>query len=59
MESIRWNPMGRGIMRTTESSIADYYEKKVDGDDEETYTTNELLEVIAHELTIIRFELQK
>ena len=46
-------------MRTTESSIADYYEKKVDGDDEETYTTNELLEVIAHELILIRYELQK
>jgi len=46
-------------MRTTESSLADYYEKKVDGDSEETYTTNELLEIIAHELTLIRFEFQK
>jgi len=46
-------------MKTTTSSVADYYEKKVDGDDEETYTSNELLEVIAHELTLIRFEFQK
>jgi len=46
-------------MRVSDSCIGDFYEKKVDGDDEETYTSNELLEVIAHELTLIRFELQK
>ena len=46
-------------MRTTESSIADYYDKKDTFDKEETYTKNELLEIIAHELILIRFELQK
>jgi len=46
-------------MRTTESSLADYYDKKDTFDKEETYTTNELLEVIAHELILIRYELQK
>ena len=42
-------------MRTTESSLEDYYEKTPD----QNYTIDELLEVIAHELTLIRFELQK
>lgn len=46
-------------MRTSSSSVADYYEKKVDGDDEETYSSNELLEVIAHELTLLRFAIEK
>jgi len=46
-------------MRTTESSLADYYDKKDTFDNEETYTKNELLEIIAHELILIRFELQK
>jgi len=46
-------------MRITDSCLGDYYEKKVDGDDEETYSSNELLEVIAHELILLRFALQK
>ena len=46
-------------MRVTDSCLGNYYDRKVDGDDEEMYTSNELLEVIAHELTLIRFELQK
>lgn len=46
-------------MRTADSSLADYYDKKDTFDNEETYTTNELLEVIAHELILIRYELQK
>jgi len=46
-------------MRTTDSCLGDYYERKVDGDDEETYKSNELLEVIAHELCLIKFSLQK
>jgi len=46
-------------MRTTDSCIADYYDTKIDGDDEETYSSNELLEVIAHELCLIRFLLTK
>lgn len=45
-------------MRITDSCIGDYYEAKVDGDDEETYSTNELLEVIAHELILIRYILR-
>ena len=46
-------------MRTTDSCIGDYYDKKVDGDDEETYSSDELLEVIAHELCLIRFLLMR
>jgi len=42
-------------MRTGDSSIEDYYDKTP----EQNYTTKELLEVIAHELILIRFELQK
>ena len=45
-------------MRITDSCLGDYYDKKVDGDDEETYSTNEILEVIAHELILIRYLLR-
>jgi len=46
-------------MRTTDSCLGDYYERKVDGDDAETYSSTELLEVIAHELCLIKYALQK
>lgn len=44
-------------MRITESCIGDYYEKE-NAEYQETYTMNELLEVIAHELILIRYNMR-
>jgi len=43
-------------MRTTDSCIDDYYERDGRGTG---WKKNELLEVIAHELILLRFALQK
>jgi len=43
-------------VRTTSSSIDDYYERDTTGTG---WTQKEMLEVVAHELILIRFALEK